>query len=79
MQQIIRRGKHESIRVRRAMIVQASAAGTPAPAIARLVAAHEDRVRDVIHDFNQRGLACLDPGREAVPAAARAAPTPWPR
>nr|WP_254714938.1 helix-turn-helix domain-containing protein [Actinomadura sp. NAK00032] len=43
------------------MIVQASAAGTPAPAIARLVAAHEDTVRDVIHDFNQRGPACLDP------------------
>ncbi|WP_344438474.1 helix-turn-helix domain-containing protein, partial [Actinomadura bangladeshensis] len=61
LQQIIRRGKHESIRVRRAMIIQASSAGTPAPAIARLVAAHEDTVRDVIHDFNQRGLACLDP------------------
>jgi hypothetical protein len=27
----------------------ASASGTPVPAIARLVAAHEDTVRDVIH------------------------------
>lgn len=61
LQQIIRRGRHESIRIRRAMIIQASSAGTPAPAIARLVAAHQDTVRDVIHDFNERGLACLDP------------------
>jgi transposase len=59
--QIVRRGKHGSIRVRRAMIVMASASGTPVPAIARLVAADEDTVRDVIHAFNQRGLAALDP------------------
>ena len=51
------------------MIVMASASGTPVPAIARLVAADEDTVRDVIHAFNEQGLACLDPtGREAVPA-----------
>lgn len=31
------------------------------PAIARLVQAHEDTVRDVIHAFNERGLAALDP------------------
>jgi transposase len=43
------------------MIIMASASGTPAPAIARLVAADEDTVRDVIHAFNQRGLAALDP------------------
>jgi transposase len=59
--QITRRGKHESIRVRRATIIMASASGTPVPAIARLLAAHEDTVRDVIHAFNQRGLAALDP------------------
>ena len=53
--------KHGSIRVRRAMIIMASAAGTPAPAIARLVAADEDTVRDVIHLFNEKGLAALDP------------------
>jgi hypothetical protein len=51
LQQIVRRGKHESIRVRRAMIIMASASGTQVPAIARLVQAHEDTVRDVIHDF----------------------------
>jgi transposase len=61
LQQIVRRGKHESIRVRRAMIIMASASGTPVPAIARLVAADEDTVRDVVHAFNQKGLAALDP------------------
>ncbi len=61
LQQIVRRGKHGSIRVRRAMIIMASAAGTPAPAIARLVAADEDTVRDVVHLFNEKGLAALDP------------------
>ena len=59
--QIVRRGKHGSVRVRRAMIVMASASGTLVPAIARLVAADEDTVRDVIHAFNAKGLAALDP------------------
>jgi transposase len=62
LQQIVRRGEHGSIRVRRAMIIMASASGTRVPAIARLVAADEDTVRDVIHAFNARGLAALDPG-----------------
>jgi transposase len=61
LQQIVRRGKHGSIRVRRAMIIMASASGTSVPAIARLVAADEDTVRQVIHLFNQKGLAALDP------------------
>ena len=61
LQQIVRRGKHGSVRVRRAMIIMASASGTPVPAIARLVAADEDTVRDVIHAFNEKGLAALDP------------------
>ena len=59
--QIVRRGKHGSARVRRAMIIMASASGTLVPAIARLVAADEDTVRDVIHTFNAKGLAALDP------------------
>ena len=47
----------------------ASASGTLVPAIARLVAADEDTVRDVIHLFNQKGLAALDlSGREVVTA-----------
>ena len=61
LQQIVRRGKHGSIRVRRALIIMASASGTPVPAIARLAAADEDTVRDVIHLFNEKGLAALDP------------------
>jgi transposase len=61
LQQIVRRGKHGSIRVRRALIIMASASGTTVPAIARLVAADEDTVRDVVHAFNQKGLAALDP------------------
>jgi transposase len=61
LQQIVRRGKHASTRVRRALIIMASASGTPVPAIARLVAADEDTVRDVVHAFNAHGLAALDP------------------
>ena len=61
LQQIVRRGKHGSVRVRRAMIIMASASGTLAQAIARLVAADEDTVRAMIHAFNQKGLAALDP------------------
>ena len=61
LQQIVRRGKPGAIRMRRAMMIMASASGTPVPAIARLVAGDEDTVRDVIHAFNERGLAALDP------------------
>lgn len=61
LQRLVRRGKHGSIRIRRALIIMASASGTTAPAIAQLVAADEDTVRDVIHAFNARGLEALDP------------------
>ncbi|GAF43601.1 hypothetical protein RW1_009_00250 [Rhodococcus wratislaviensis NBRC 100605] len=61
LQQVVRRGKGSAIRVRRAMIIMASASGTPVPSIARLVAADEDTVRDEIHAFNDKGLAALDP------------------
>jgi transposase len=69
------------------MIIMASASGTLVPAIARLVAADEDTVRDVIHAFNAKGLAAQDPrwagGRprlisdqdiEVIVAAARTRP-----
>jgi transposase len=59
--QIVRRGRGSPIRVRRATIILASASGTPVSAIARLVAADEDTIRDVIHTFNTLGLAALDP------------------
>jgi hypothetical protein len=58
---LVRRGRHDSVRYRRALIIMASSSGTPVPAIARLVAAHPDTVRDVIHAFNAQGLAMLPP------------------
>ncbi|RCG16109.1 IS630 family transposase [Sphaerisporangium album] len=61
LQRIVRRGSTSSVRYRRAMILLASAGGNTVPVIARLVQADEDTVRDVIHRFNQIGLACLDP------------------
>ena len=63
LQQIVRRGKHGSIRVRRAMIIMASASGTPVPAIARLVAADEDTVRDVVDRPGDLGGS--DPWKDA--------------
>lgn len=65
LQQIVRRGGGKSqksiVRWRRAMVVMASASGNTPPAIARLVATSEDRVREMIHRFNEKGLASLDP------------------
>ena len=61
LQQIVRRGSTNSVRYRRAMMLMASAGGNRVPVIAQLVQADEDTVRDVIHRFNQIGLACLDP------------------
>lgn len=49
-----------SVRFRRAMMLLASA-GCTVPVIARLDWADEVTVRDVIHKFNEIGLACLDP------------------
>ena len=58
---ITRRGSGSAIRLRRAMVVLASAGGNSVPVIARLVSADEDSVRQVIHRFNEMGLGCLDP------------------
>lgn len=58
---LVRRGRADSVRYRRALIVLASSSGTPVAAIARMVAAHPDTVRDVIHAFNAHGLAALQP------------------
>ncbi|GGU53238.1 hypothetical protein GCM10010289_86440 [Streptomyces violascens] len=61
LQQIVRRGSTSSVRFRRAMMLLVSAGGNRVPVIAQLVQADEDTVRDVIHRFNEIGLACLDP------------------
>jgi hypothetical protein len=51
------------------MIIMASASGTLVPAIARLVAADEDTVWDVIHLFNAKG-----PGRAGPSVGGRPSP-----
>jgi transposase len=43
------------------MVVLASAGGNTVSAIARLVQADEDTIRQVIHRFNEMGMASLDP------------------
>src|SRR5437660_5620054 len=63
--QIVRRGEPKMtksvIRYRRALVVPASDSGNTVPAIARLVAADEDTVREVIHRFDEVGMRSLDP------------------
>ena len=65
LQQIVRRGGGRSeksiVRWRRAMVVMASASGNSVPAIANLVQTSEDRVREMIHRFNDKGMSSLDP------------------
>ena len=65
MQRLVRRGEGKGqasvVRYRRAMVILASAGGNTVPVIARLVQTSEDRVREVIHNFNRLGLVCLDP------------------
>src|SRR4051794_14077993 len=78
--------RHRSTRIR-AMILLASATEMPAPQIARLYLTDADHVRKVIHEFNARGFAALDPDyrggrpkkitpeqRDRVVAVARARP-----
>ena len=54
-------GRQDTIRVRRAVMVRASAHGVKPPMIARCLDADPDTVRDVLHAFNGKGLAALDP------------------
>jgi transposase len=65
LQRIVRRGKGKAessvIRWRRAVVVHASAGGNTVPVIAELVSTSEDRVREMIHRFNKKGMASLDP------------------
>ncbi len=65
LQRLVRRGEGKGqtsvVRYRRALVVLASAGGNTVPAIARLVQTSEDRVREMIHRFNEMGMASLDP------------------
>lgn len=51
----------EPVKLRRAIVVWASAQGQSVPDIAHLLDASADYVRDVIHAFNERGFDALDP------------------
>ena len=57
----ITRSSRDRVRLRRAMIVLASAQGQPARDIATLIHGSDDYVREVIHAFNERGFDALDP------------------
>lgn len=65
LQRLVRRGegngKASVVRYRRGLVILASAGGNTVPVIAKLVQTSPDRVREVIHKFNDMGLACLDP------------------
>ena len=58
---IIRRGSGSVVRWRRAQIVLWSAQAMDVPAIARIAFTSEDRVREVIHNFNTDGFDSLAP------------------
>ena len=58
---IIRRGSGSVVRWRRAQIVLWSAQAMPVPKIAEIAFTSEDRVREVIHNFNDDGFDSLAP------------------
>ena len=60
LKSISKRAKDQSKR-QRAMILLASSTGMPAPQIAAVVRPDESQVREVIHAFNDRGFASLNP------------------
>ena len=65
LQRIVRRGSGKSdnsvVKWRRALVVLASAGGNDVAVIARMVQTSPDRVREMIHRFNERGMSSLDP------------------
>jgi len=65
LQRIVRRGSGKSdtsvVKWRRALVVLASAGGNDVAVIARMVQTSPDRVREMIHRFNELGMASLDP------------------
>ena len=65
LQRIVRRGSGKSdnsvVKWRRALVVLASAGGNDVAVIARMVQTSPDRVREMIHRFNEMGMKSLDP------------------
>ena len=58
---IVRRGSGSVVTWRRAQMVLLSAQGMAVPAIAKVAFTSEDRVRDVIRNFNADGFSSLYP------------------
>jgi hypothetical protein len=58
---IVRRGSGSVVTWRRAQMVLLSAQGTGVSAIAKVAFTSEDRVRDVIRNFNADGFSSLQP------------------
>jgi transposase len=58
---IVRRDSGSVVTWRRAQMVLLSAQGMDVPAIAKVAFTSEDRVRDVIHNFNADGFSSLYP------------------
>lgn len=86
LKQVSRKAKYQSKR-QRAIILLASSTGMSAPQIAAMARTDESHVRKVIHAFNERGFASLDPDyrggrpkkttpeqRDRIVAVARARP-----
>jgi transposase len=65
LQRIVRRGGGKTdksiVKWRRALVVLSSAGGNDVAVIARLVQTSPDRVREMIHSFNEKGMRALDP------------------
>lgn len=61
LQRIVRRGAKDIVTWRRATVVLASAQGQKVSVIAKLVQTSEDRVREMIHNFNEAGMDSLFP------------------
>lgn len=89
IQRITRTAKN-AVRARRAIVVLMSAQGQSVPDITHLLQVSDDYVREVIHAFNQKGFAGLDPKwsggrprtiseqtREHLCLIARTSPAEW--
>ncbi len=67
LQRLVRKGEGKGqadvVRYRRAMVVLGSASGNTVEVLARLVQTSPDRVREMIHRFNDMGMVSLDPRR----------------
>ncbi len=72
LQRLVRKGEGKGqadvVRYRRAMVVLGSAGGNTVEVLARLVQTSPDRVREMIHRFNELGMASLHPTPTATTA-----------